>query len=358
LLCFFLLSVETLSKIEQFTGGTILRFLFKVGFAPANESYFFTILKAIWILGITEFSILQMLGLAFYILVSPFAWFLVILFRDSIDHEAQNQAKKQQKKRPVQAASFTVLLAWFLLYGNSNGELPLLLGLTATGIFLLSRLYTAFSYARPIDSTEAKGLFYTVTVSIANQITDKVKKNDFKNKVEIRFFLKSLATLDFFLRRAVILLRGRQGRSRAALLVLLQYVSNVTFLGVASVLFWAISIRVGQLPHYVSLADAYKISMSHIFPGISAPQGYTIPWILEAGISASSWILLVVYLGPAASMFPILQENYMKLIESHYKLLRTCFRLVRVQSRTLRRIETRLEANPQVNPVIGSQGQS
>jgi hypothetical protein len=114
-------------------------------------------------------------------------------------------------------------------------------------------------------------------------------------------------------------LYGRAARNRAALLALLQYVFNFCVLGWLAVLFW------GLMIHYSTLSDlrsAILASASRVIPGVPEPNLVTIPDWVKTAASVTAWAIFVIYAGPVASLFPIIQERFVKRSSQRYAQVR------------------------------------
>jgi hypothetical protein len=124
------------------------------------------------------------------------------------------------------------------------------------------------------------------------------------------------------LRWISLYLRGKSGRTRAALLVLFSYMANLVILGFLTVAFWALAIKLYSAPSHVNLSDALLASASHVIPGVPDAEGIKVSAGIQAGISLTAWAIFVLYAGPVASVFPMLQERYTREVAQHYTTLR------------------------------------
>jgi hypothetical protein len=148
------------------------------------------------------------------------------------------------------------------------------------------------------------------------QISDKALKLD-NNSAFQRMYLRFIYRI---LIRAAWVTRGSKGRNRAAIMVLLRYLFNLFTLGFATVLFWALVIRLNTKPTFMGLGQAILTSSARVLPGIEALPPSQLPQWVETGSSASAWILFVLYAGPAASIFPLIQQAYVNAMsEAHVK---------------------------------------
>jgi hypothetical protein len=326
----------------------LISFLSRVGFAPVNASLLGPVVRVGWVLAITEFSIFQLIGLAIYILTGPFIAFFAILFRKALRANALNPAVKQdgptaQKGRSAQFAVLSALAAWFLLYGASARPLPILLGISVTGVLLAMRLYAALSYAQPSEVAKnvEPGFWLKFALSSADTEAKKLKEGGFKTALEVHMARSMQELWRYFVARVLLFFRGGRGQKRAGLLVLFQYVGNFLLLGILAILFWALVIKFAVLPQATTFQAAFQSSASHVLPGLNSAQ-LSLPWGLTACMSATAWILFVVYAGPAASAFPSLQASYISKMSAYFKTLRSTLsvqnkliRLLKLQEKKL-----------------------
>jgi hypothetical protein len=66
---------------------------------------------------------------------------------------------------------------------------------------------------------------------------------------------------------------------------------------------------------------------------------------IQAGISLTAWAVFVLYAGPVASVFPILQDRYVKRVEKQYDQLRVARGLLHRLNYALRELFKRVEAH-------------
>jgi hypothetical protein len=105
------------------------------------------------------------------------------------------------------------------------------------------------------------------------------------------------------------------------MLVLFRYLLNLFALGFANIFFWALVIRFSTHPQFIGLREALTVSGTRVLPGFTVSSDLKMPLWVAAGSSISSWVLFVVYAGPAASIFPLIQQAYVDAISNaHLKL--------------------------------------
>ena len=276
--------------------------LVAIGFASSNQRLLPVVAKLFWVLCISQFSWARLMGLSLYVLSAP-VWFpLYLFFRKQLKN---NQASQTVPPTNIEllntdfsVTAFLVasLAAWFALYGNTTSRVPLMVALLLTGSLFATRVYAAFTYTTVLDPDNG-GFLSKIT-------------------------LLPLALLLSFVRTIANSGAGRDGRRRAALFVLLKYMTNLTILGVLTIVFWALAIKLYKAPTLVTISDALLASASHVIPGVPDAEGMKVSAGIQAGISLTAWAIFVLYAGPVASVFPMLQERYMKYVADSYTTLR------------------------------------
>jgi hypothetical protein len=306
--------------------------LVAIGFASSNQRLLPVVAKLFWVLCISQFSWARLMGLSLYVLSAP-VWFpLYLFFRKQLKN---NQASQTVPPTNIEllntdfsVTAFLVasLAAWFALYGNTTSRVPLMVALLLTGSLFATRVYAAFTYTTVLDPDNG-GFLSKITLlplalllsfvrTIANSGAATVPNSRLEAQILTQRFVLKL------LRRISMYLRGRDGRRRAALFVLLKYMTNLTILGVLTIVFWALAIKLYKAPTLVTISDALLASASHVIPGVPDAEGMKVSAGIQAGISLTAWAIFVLYAGPVASVFPMLQERYMKYVADSYTTLR------------------------------------
>ena len=337
---------DFLIPLERMLGAKLLAFLASIGFAPVNASLLRPVVKIGWVLIITEFSILQVIGLCCYVFFFPITALLALLFRGVALEQTGNQAAKNEEVgKDTRATSFVLaaFAAWFLLYGASNGRLPIIAGTGIAGLLLITRIQAAMFYAQPAEKSNAlfAGRWILFVINFAKQDLEKMKTTQYTSKIQAHSARRVQEFLRWPIARATLFLRGKRGEKRGTLLVLLQYVGNLLLLGLLTIVFWAMVVRFAALPRAVSFQSAFQVGASHILPGLNSVD-LGLPWGLMACISATAWVLLVVYAGPAASIFPSLQASYAERTKTYFTVLKRTLHLQSSLIRALRRLEKTL----------------
>jgi hypothetical protein len=148
--------------VESFVSMTSLNVLSNSGFAPVNQSSLNVIFKVIWILTITSFSWLQMIGLIIYIAFGPLTlllWFGKFgkqIRNQMRDAEEKTHREKVAQNRPLTSYFLiTMSAAWFLLFGNSSQRPTLAMAIVLTGLLFSTRVYKAFEFTTLIEPSRS-----------------------------------------------------------------------------------------------------------------------------------------------------------------------------------------------------------
>lgn len=322
-----------------------------IGFSPTNKAVFPVLLKVGWLALISGFSALQITWF-FLVYLPSFPLTVVILvffgkkWRDQLE---KNRAKtglsqSRPKSRKFTIATIALLAAWILLYAGSNGRLPQMAGMVFAGILLIERFSAALSFAGPIEpvkSNLAEAFAETTSKLLHKDGEGGTPANSSKDEIPSTVILGLQKWVYFLLRKAAWFTRGSKGRSRAAMIVLLRYLLNLFVLGCATVIFWALAIRLNVSGSALGLTQAVLASAARVLPGLTVPGGLHLPLWVEAGSSVSAWVLFVVYTGPAASIFPLVQQAYVNAMsEAHIKFRRAAiFLLLHIREAEIKRTQ-------------------
>jgi hypothetical protein len=135
------------------------------------------LLKLLWVLFITGFSWLQIIGLALYI----FFWPLVLFYlrrHGSAAKASYEQAREKDRNsaflpdRPVWTYTLmSCLIIWFVLYGDSSLRPPFLAAIGLTGLLFATRVYHALAYTAQ-DTPSGKGWIDRYTESVIAQFNE------------------------------------------------------------------------------------------------------------------------------------------------------------------------------------------
>jgi hypothetical protein len=142
------------------------------------------------------------------------------------------------------------------------------------------------------------------------------------------FFIKPFRYL-------TVVFRGRRGKDRVALIMLIQYIVFLVILAMSAILFWALAMRVLS-EQAISVTTAFRLSASHFLPGLTESSQVTLPWWADFGPALTAWVLFVVYIGPVGSALPVRQEAFLKHLPPLHKDFRTVARLWHIYRRFMK----------------------
>jgi hypothetical protein len=146
--------------------------------------------------------------------------------------------------------------------------------------------------------------FDFVMRAVKQLASGKVKDQDLLRWIRVqRWFLRVL-------RRLSLIFQGNAAERRVAVFVLLAYSGNLLALAALVIAFWAFCVKFAALPAQVTVTDALLASASRVVPGIPAPDGLIVSRSIQIGASLSAWLIFFLYVGPVASMFPVLLDRY------------------------------------------------
>jgi hypothetical protein len=314
---------------ERLIYALIERICAATGFSPSNAALFPTILKLGWLALILNSEVIPcVFFFLFYIPTFPLTMLFLAArgktYREEVRKNTQKSGLFQPRpKRNLTVPIFGLLLAWLLLYGGSQAKYPQIAGIIISGALLLRRSYSAFLFAGPIEQVRIQLAQIVENFSVNYEAATSKNSKALDGSIGlIRIGLFFVNVIYYLLLKAALFTRGSRGRSRAAIFVLLQYVINLFILGAATVVFWAITIRCYAQSAKLDLAQAILASAARVLPGLEVPSGLHLPLWVQVGSSISAWLFFVVYAGPAASIFPMVQQSYVTAISDAYKSFR------------------------------------
>jgi hypothetical protein len=320
-----------LKRLNAALFSLTLEVLSNLGFAPGHLSFLPFVMKLLWLLFITAFSWSQMAGLALYVIFWPLTIFSLVRYKEALQ-SAREQGRRKANSvrdltpaRPVWTYALIVcLVAWFLLYGNSPLRIPLITAIFLAGLLFSVRVYRTFVYTALEDPTGMKWIerYSAVVTRQIKRLGDEIKE---KKAIDV----KSLAISRWWWRRYQRILRflsrwlyGDAARNRAALVAMFRYMFNLGAVGSLAILFWALMIRYSSGSPMAKVGDSVLASASRLVPGVPEPVSINYPDWVKAGASVTAWLVFVLYAGPVASLFPSLQERYIKETAKLYTRLR------------------------------------
>jgi hypothetical protein len=320
-----------LKRLDAALLSAILEILSNLGFAPGRLAFFPAVIGSLWLLFISAFSWSQMAGLTLYVFFGPLTAFLLLRYGKVLE-AAREQGRRTASSvrdltpaRPVWTYALIVCLtAWFLLYGDSPLRIPLIAAIFLAGLLFSVRVYRTFVYTALEDPTGMKWIerYSVVVTRQIKRLGDEIKE---KKAIDV----KSLAISRGWWRRYQRILRflsrwlyGDAARNRAALIVMFRYMFNLCVVGSLAILFWALMIRYSSGSPMAKVGDSVLASASRLIPGVPEPVSLNYPNWVKAGASVTAWLVFVLYAGPVASLFPSLQERYIRETAKLYTRLR------------------------------------
>jgi hypothetical protein len=331
------------------TGITLMiDVLARIGFSPTDPSYFALVLKVGWILAITGFSLIEIGGFLFYVLGFPLGLVLVLVLgrvakaslTAASGTSATGKAASKSRRVPLLSIAVVGLLGWFLLYGDASSLRVIAPGVIFAGLLFVVLFYRFFRRVRPIAEEEAALLGRLEVWGFS--MLEAAGKYTPSAKSDVAVYRWLFGWVRRIYRRLAILVRGRRGRDRISIYVLLEYALSAILLGVTAVVFWGMVIKCALAPRPVAMNDAVQIASSHFIPGLPSSSGVVRPpfWV-SVGTGATAWVLFVIVLAPAGSVLPSRQAAHANRLARTYKVFRITSRLSARFLRWLDRTETR-----------------
>ena len=302
----------TLSYLQGILFSSLLAFLSSIGFEPVNPTYLGRVFGTLWILTITAFKPRELIGLFFYTLLFLF-WvplflvrFLFATFRrqeDTADPTPQEDPTTNQPSRFF-FICFALLVAWFVLYGGATDFGLVLPGIILSGVVFCLLTLRLFSRVRP--TTESR----LVRFGWLTRFTHSAMVEPYSKAPEPKEYdadkLNSEARTIRFCRRVLLWLArlgsSARGRNGLAMIILAEYIISLIVVTTAAIFFWALVISVaGTEP--MSLSESMRRSAEYFFLPTQSSSGVSkLPFWATIGPAATSFILLVVYIGLASSL--------------------------------------------------------
>lgn len=309
-----------IGKIESRAFIVTFGWVSGIGFHPSSEHAFEFVLKALWLAAISTFSIGLAAILAIYVALWPLLVPFIIKYRRTIAEgreKALHNIISQPILRPVPVL-ISCIFAWFILFEGTTAPGPLLIAVLLSGALLIVAITRSFIYATSVEArpeTRVHLLFralsgYVIEVLKGINVEGPPLKQQLRHSKPIaQFFL-------WCARKASVLTYGRAGRRRANMFVLAEYLLTLSALGILTVLFWAFVIRYSLAPAYVPMRSAVLAAAAHVIPGVEGATRLHVNANLQIFASATAWLLLVLFAGPAASNYPALQDKFIREMRS------------------------------------------
>lgn len=328
----FLLGSEFPNHVAATMQARFGAFLSAVGFAPVHSEYLPRILKFGWLLVLSAFKPIELIGLVIYIYIAPLTILGYLTFREyRKDFAATPTVKKglrpQRVRRPELTIVGLLLLGWFVLYGGAIARGPLLAGAILSGLMFFVLAGRAFQRVKPpiyLDGSDPARADERFGISLLTSASESVAKAAAaKKKSELIGVLFLYQKSRVWFRRLALLMRGRAGRNRLYLLLLIDYVVSLSVLGVAAVFFWAITAKLAGASSALPLSTFVGICASYFLPNIKLPSIMPdLPLWVQLGSSITAFILFVLFVGAAASLLPSRFTAYAERLDRNYRVAR------------------------------------
>jgi len=290
------------------------------------------ILQIGWLLAIVGFKPFDLLGLIIYIYIAPGTLLGYLVFRDyAKDFDATRTVKKGLRPPRVRRPALTIvgllLLGWFVLYGEASARRPLMVGAILAGLLFFLLAGRAFQRVKPPiypDGTDPASADERVGLSLVTAAADSVAKAvKAKKKSELIGSLFAYQKARSAWRRLALLLRGQAGRNRLYLLLLIDYVVSLLVLSAAAVFFWATTAKFACGPTTSSLSTFVRVCSSYFLPNIKTPSiTPDLPLWVQVGCAVTAFILVVLFVGAAASLLPSRFTAYAERLNRRYRVAR------------------------------------
>lgn len=326
LISLFFLGAGTVSSAQDWLAYKVSAVLSGVGFAPVNGKALPIVLKVGWLLTITDFNLIQIVGFAIYVISAPI-WvpFALGLRNEFAEALAANPGVTESRSRwSALPLCTTALIGWFVVYGEAASIRPISVGVVLSGSVLLLFIYRALQRTKPVTLLETSILRNIERfAAAANAGAVNEKKNPTSKRSDAAIHLRIHGWFHDPLLALTAYIRGQQGRDRIYMFVLVEYILFLFMLAIAAILFWALVAKAATAPQYAPLSTFFYFSASHFLPGISPPTTPSPlpPWV-QAGPALTAWILFVIFVGPAASLVPIRQNAYGTRLAATYIIYR------------------------------------
>lgn len=305
-------------------------YLADAGFKPVDSSHLAKTIEIGWILVITGFKSIEMIGLSIYLLWFPFLP-LTLYLTHGIEGQPTSDSTggaiglAKHRRRLAFSVVGLVLLAWFILFGDTVAKRPAVIGAVFSGALFLLLTARAFQRVRPDAEPNPNFLRVPklVGLSLLKGFGTQLKDGSIKTKGAAVFSERTYRLIKAFYRFLAISTRGAAGRNRIYDFVLGEYVVSLIMLAASAVLFWAMLDKAALSPTSLSLSYFLSLTAASIFPALpTVPPPPGLSRILLVAPSLSAWILFVLYVGPASSLLSFRQAAYAKNVADAHKIFR------------------------------------
>ena len=340
---------DALAGIENFITAEGISILSLLGFTPVHVSHLLFVFSVIWLLAITEFSPIQLVGFLLYFLVFPVtvlgAWIFRKTLRDSSEVSPVTVTTPDNRHFPTTSLLTALLVGWFALYGGSSARGPNMAGFLIAAVLFLALVYQALDKTSPVDDRDTA--FFTATALRGLLLVSNTFKSAAQTPPTTKIAVAGALRINGFViggfRRVGVLIHGRKGRERIAMTMLLEYIVFLLMVAASAILMWALAIK-ATVPseQALPLTVALRLSASHFLPGIQDSSATVLPWWAQFGPALTSWILFVVYIGPVGSTLPMQQQAILKQLAATRPAFQIMGRIWRHYRNFLKMVEKRV----------------
>jgi len=327
----FLLGSSETGKLASSIREALASFLSSVGFTPIHSEYLGTMLKYGWLLTITGFKPVELLGLGVYIVGAP-VWLMLYYFFKDLTQDFAASATVKAGLRPVKVRKPAIttigllLLGWFLLYGETDSQRPLLAAAFLSGTLFFLLTSRALQRVRPADASIVSRSSWVertgaATLKTAEDTLSKI--GTYKKKSDLGGQRWITRKWEWLFRNLALLQRGQQAKNRLYQLLLADYVASFLVLGAAANLFWAIMAKLSSSFPKPPLQSLLLVCVNYFLP--NAGQfliHYDLPIWARLGPAVTAFILFVLFVGAAASLLPSRFTGYAARLDARYLVTR------------------------------------
>jgi hypothetical protein len=329
LVSLFLFGSKTVESAQSGTASKFVQLLSSIGFAPVNAAALPLVFKTGWLLTITGFNPMQILGLAIYLFSAPVWVFFLTFYSSAVPKTPATPVGLAQPQARWSALplSTVAVVGWFVLYGAAWSRRELLVGTVLSGLLLVLFTYKALQRTKPLTILDVAvlGALERFGTSIPTSITTNEQKTPVAKRSQAAVNLVTYGLVKDAILFQARFVRGKRGKDRIYMFILLEYILFLFMLGLAAIFFWALVAKTLIAPQPIPLSSAFYFSAAHFLPGVSAPSLLSaLPVWAQIGPSLTAWVIFVIFVGPAASVVPVRQAAYGARLTITYATLRHC----------------------------------
>ena len=338
---------------EESLVSSLMLSLRNIGFSPSRADYFLLLLKISWVLIITGARPIQLLFLIIYNIIFPIVLlgliFITLLPKGTSENNEQSAKSSKEKlnnkrKKYIRFNFLTFMLffqaSWFILYGDTISMRQSILG--AFIACLTFCVYAVKIFQRVIPIGHERGIEYSWLQSLNKQllrISSKSNINNSSNLKDADEAFDKTQMLQWVVRKITFFCRGTYMRRIVSYIVFAEYVATLLILLLLSILSWTLIVKAAN-PSQIPFNEALHFTFSHFFSAIkSQPLQTNIPYWIEVGTVATSWVILAIYVAFSNSQVRDWQRANMVNLKSIYSQYRTTTLAIRKELRRINKIK-------------------